>query len=81
MNKIVLAFALFALVGTGFVNAANLGDDKNKKECSAEKKSCCKSKSAKACNDMKATDKASAKADGKTEAVAKVSEKAEETKK
>ncbi len=80
MNKFLIAIALFAFVGTGMASASTLGDDKNKKECSGEKKACCKSKSnAKACGDKKADDKASAKEDGKTEAKAEV--KKDETKK
>jgi hypothetical protein len=81
MNKFVIALALFAFVGTGIASATNLGDDKNKKECSSEKKACCKSKSgAMASSDKKADAKATNES-GKTEATAKAEVKKDETKK
>lgn len=83
MKKIALALALFAFVGAGVVNAANLGDDKNKKECSTgEKKSCCKAKSsAKACGTKADEAKADAKTSNDGNASAKAEVKKEETKK
>lgn len=77
MKKFAIALALFTFVGISVSNAATLGEDKNKKECSGEKKACCKSKSAsKACHDKK---EGAAKEETKADAKAEV--KKEETKK
>lgn len=83
MKKFAIALALFAFVGTSVSSYAGNGDDKNKKECSTEKKSCCKSKSgAKACGPKAEGDKAQAATttqDANTTTKAEV--KKEETKK